>query len=522
MKTIAMYLPQFHRVPENDEWWGEGFTEWTTVKAGEKLFDTHNQVREPLNDNYYDLLKKETMQWQADLAAVYGVDGFCFYHYYFKDGRKILEKPAENLLQWKDIHMPFCFCWANETWARTWSNLTFSNAWSEKFEKRDSQQRSVLLEQAYGDETEWQEHLNYLLPFFEDERYMKVEGKVLFLFYRPEDIVCLSEMIGFWNRELQKTGHAGIYAMGVNSSGKTDGLDAVLAQGPIAYRNPKTLGLSVEPVWKESVATYDYNLIYENALRANAISDVKTYFGGFVDYDDTPRRGAAGNCLEKVSAEKFEEYIYKLYVKNAVLKNDILFINAWNEWGEGNYMEPDKKNGFAFLEALKRAKNRYEGIAGREKNEWDIISREIDINVTKSGNDGTIKELNKYISFFRILDRWLLLKEKNVGIEEYFKHKHFERIVIYGFSTLGKHLFEELCNCSVQIVGVMDRRKDIGGSTIEIIGPNEPVPECDVVVMTPVNDIAQVSEELRKRTDSKLVTLQEVIFYQYDEIEEKG
>ena len=109
LKTIAIYLPQYHRVKENDEWWGEGYTEWTAVKQAEKLYEGHEQPRIPLYNNYYDLMKKETMQWQAELAKKYGVYGFCFFHYYFKDGKKILEKPAENLLEWTDINMPFCF-----------------------------------------------------------------------------------------------------------------------------------------------------------------------------------------------------------------------------------------------------------------------------------------------------------------------------------------------------------------------------------------------------------------------------
>ena len=123
LRALAMYLPQFHRVPENDAWWGEGFTEWTAVKKAVPLFEGHEQPRTPLNSNYYDLMDKGTMEWQADLAKKYGIDGFCFYHYWFRDGRRILEKPAENLLQWKDIDMPFCFCWDPVSWARTWTKL---------------------------------------------------------------------------------------------------------------------------------------------------------------------------------------------------------------------------------------------------------------------------------------------------------------------------------------------------------------------------------------------------------------
>lgn len=135
MNVLAMYLPQFHRVRENDEWWGEGFTEWTTVRNAKKFFTDHYQPHEPLS--YYDLLEKKTMKQQEMLMHKYAVDGMCFYHYYFEKGRKILEKPAENLLKWKDVDMPFCFYWANESWKRSWSDLQKGNVWSEIYENSE-------------------------------------------------------------------------------------------------------------------------------------------------------------------------------------------------------------------------------------------------------------------------------------------------------------------------------------------------------------------------------------------------
>ena len=196
MKVLAMYLPQFHRVDENDEWWGEGYTEWTAVKKGEKLFPGHEQPRVPMKHNYYDLLKKETMQWQTELMKKYKVYGMCFYHYYFQKGRKILEKPAENLLKWKDIDMPFCFSWANETWARTWSKLTGTNTWNSREEKaHEIGDDGILLKQEYGGEEDWENHFYYLQPFFEDIRYIRVENKPVFIIYKPDEISCLLQMM---------------------------------------------------------------------------------------------------------------------------------------------------------------------------------------------------------------------------------------------------------------------------------------------------------------------------------------
>lgn len=157
MKIIAMYLPQFHTVKENNEWWGEGFTDWVSARNAIKLFENHYQPHIPFNEYYYDLLQKETMLWQANLMKQYGIDGACMYHYWFKDGRQILEKPAENLLRWQDVDMPYCFCWANETWARSWTKMENVNVWTDLCEdKKGKQENAILLEQKYGEEKEWE------------------------------------------------------------------------------------------------------------------------------------------------------------------------------------------------------------------------------------------------------------------------------------------------------------------------------------------------------------------------------
>lgn len=211
-KIFALYLPQFHRVKENDEWWGEGFTEWSTVKAAKPLYPGHEQPRQPLE--YYDLTVKETMCKQAEYMHRYGVDGMCFYHYYFENGKKILEKPAENLLKWTDIDMPFCFYWANESWVRSWSNVS-GNSWSELFEpEKDQKGRSVLLRQNYGGKSEWEEHFNYLLPFFRDSRYIKKDGHPILIIYAADEIEQLKEMKDYWNELMEKENLPSIFFIG--------------------------------------------------------------------------------------------------------------------------------------------------------------------------------------------------------------------------------------------------------------------------------------------------------------------
>ena len=192
MKVYAFYLPQLHRVPENDAWWGEGFTEWETAKKAEPLFPGHYQPHCPLGGKEYDLLDKSTFEWQADLMHQYGVDGLIFYHYWFEDGKRILEKPAENLLRWKEIEMPFCFGWANESWKRTWDRFSSGNVWCSS-DKESVTDKQTLLCQKYGGERDWIEHFEYLLPFFKDERYIRIENRPVIYIYKPLDILCFQD-----------------------------------------------------------------------------------------------------------------------------------------------------------------------------------------------------------------------------------------------------------------------------------------------------------------------------------------
>ena len=188
MKVIAFYLPQYHNIPENDEWWGDGFTEWTNVRKAQPYFEGHNQPEIPLNENYYNLLDDKVKLWQAKLAKEYGVYGFCYYHYWF-NGKMLLEQPMEQMLRNKEIEQHFCICWANEPWTKAWVNET-----------------KVLIPQKYGHEKEWKEHFDYLLPFFKDERYIKCSGRPLMVIYRPQVIDNIREMILYWNKLAKEAG----------------------------------------------------------------------------------------------------------------------------------------------------------------------------------------------------------------------------------------------------------------------------------------------------------------------------
>ena len=194
MKIIAFYLPQFHEIKENNEWWGEGFTEWRNVKTSVQTYKGQYMPRVPLNNNYYSLLDVETLKWQAKIAKEYGIYGFACYHYWFEEGM-LLEKPAELMLRHPEVDMPFCFSWANHTWKRNWAN------------KSDE----ILREQTYGDEKEWRRHFDYLLPFFRDDRYIKVEGKPMMILYNPLHVEEFPAMMECWQRWAKEAELPGIF-----------------------------------------------------------------------------------------------------------------------------------------------------------------------------------------------------------------------------------------------------------------------------------------------------------------------
>ena len=411
MKIISMYLPQFHRVKENDEWWGEGFTDWVTAKNAKPLYDNHYQPHIPLNNNYYDLSEKKTMEWQAELMHKYGIDGMCMYHYWFKDGRRILEKPAENLLQWKDINMPFCFCWANETWARSWSNVKGANVWSNLHEKNVGQdERGILLEQNYGKEEAWKNHFEYLLPFFEDDRYIRQDGKPVFVMYKPNDIICIDEMVQYWQALAVEAGLKGLYIIGRNcNSNLSHVFDAELCHEPaLGLRN--LLGFKSD----SGVFRVGYDEVWERVLNSRS-EYKKVHFGGFVGYDDSPRRGNCGTIIENSNPNKFEYYLTELIAKNVAHKSELVFINAWNEWGEGMHLEPDEKYGLAFLEAINKAKENYEHRVSYYMYHNNVLLDDFHMERKKA---------DKFERYLNTLDIWMELREKNIRIASFFQEKN--------------------------------------------------------------------------------------------------
>ena len=361
-KLITFYLPQFHAIPENDKWWGEGFTEWTNVRK--------DQPRIPL-EGEYNLLDDNVKIRQAELAKQYGIFGFCYYHYWFKGGRQLLEKPAEQMLVNKAVDLPFCFCWANENWSKNW----------------DGGNREVIMEQDYGTKSDWEKHFQYLLPFFRDERYITVDGKPLFVIYKPEQIIDLYQIVKYWKKRAVEEGFPGLcfaFQFPTYYSDmyyREDVFDYRIGFEPVHARNlatmkpgtapkvhllRKALGENVVSAYRKlrhkkmmsggsgspHLATYSYGEIWEKILNAPWTNEFLP--GGFVDWDNTPRN-KHGVVHIGFTIEKFQNYMTCLFTRAQKENKPMIFLNAWNEWAEGAFLEPDKKYGYQKLEAVKAA-----------------------------------------------------------------------------------------------------------------------------------------------------------------------
>lgn len=364
MKIIPVYLPQFHTIPENDEWWGKGFTEWINVKNAKPLFEGHNQPRVPLNDNYYDLSDVDTLKWQCKIAKEHGIYGFCMYHYWF-NGHLLLEKPIEMLLAHPEIDIKYCISWANHDWTDSW--------------KATNNRPKLLIGHNFDDEEDWVRHFNYMLPFFKDTRYISEKNKPFMIVYVPNLIGKLNKMLDLWNSMAQKNGFAGLtfiyqsafccfdthwdrsrfdygihfqpgYITGLSQSKQSEKISFMLKYCPRFldllrkikdYNTKKDVGRhwNYDEIWNKILELHpnEYNIIPS----------------AFVDWDNTPRRKSKGTLIKDASPEKFEIY-FKQLVKNArqYYHQDKLFVFAWNEWAEGGYLEPDTRHEYGYLKAI--------------------------------------------------------------------------------------------------------------------------------------------------------------------------
>lgn len=387
VKIIANYLPQYHRIPENDRWWGEGFTDWTAVKGSLPLYQGHAQPKIPLGGRYYQLDRPEAVRWQASLAKKYGIYGFGIYHYWFSSSLQLLQKPAEILLENKDIDMHFLFIWDNLTWKRTWSRLRRGLDWAPSYdgtsgsieqgnrepgsgrthfysiEGADTAEKTkdagILARLDYGNETDWAKHYEYLSAFFKDDRYIKEKNRPVFCIFQPRnDIRTLKKMTACWNELAKQDGFDGILMVSKDSIWPQR-LEKKMKYAPFA---PSSLPVFAKYKLKEYLAKrqgridfYTYDACWQNLLREARKARGDTWLCGFVSYDDTPRRGTRAKVVTGGSPRKFEKYMTQLLKLSTIQHKEYVFLMAWNEWGEGAYLEPDEENHYEYLDALKRA-----------------------------------------------------------------------------------------------------------------------------------------------------------------------
>ncbi len=368
IKVIANYLPQFHRIPENDKWWGEGFTDWEAVKNATPLFKDHDQPRRPMNNYYYDLSDISTLKWQADLAKKYGIYGFGIYHYWFNSEQILLQKPAELIRDNKDIDIHYLFIWDNTSWTRTWKRMRFSNDYAPSFDNNvtDESSDGVLARLDYGKEEDWKKHFDYILPFFKDDRYIKINNKPVFVVFVPHnDTKTLKKMFDYWNYLAQKDEFDGIFVIS-----RTNIERKILSEYSVVYEPAQsTLVQDSSILWKiilkinksinrrlNKPEIYSYKHAWNRAINyAKHTKNEKIFYSGFVGFDDTARRGEKARIIKGGTPELFEKYFIKLLQLSQKYEKEYVFLTAWNEWGEGAYLEPDTRYGTAYLEAVKRA-----------------------------------------------------------------------------------------------------------------------------------------------------------------------
>lgn len=359
-RVIAIYLPQYHPIPENDAVWGKGFTEWTNVAQARPLFKGHYQPRIPKDLGFYDLRMPEVREEQAALAKNAGIEGFMYWQYYFGDDKKLLERPFEEVLASGKPDFPFCLGWANHSWqTKTW--------------KRDSglkEGKTMIMEQKYGGEKQYTEHFMYNLPAFKDHRYITIDGKPLFVVWNPNDHSDeISLLIKVWRRLAEENGLKGLYFVGRQFLGTSVqqlidmGFDAVYQErtqqamnGGESFSLWHRIRYKIQQLtgWQMSLDKHDFEKCYKYLVNdeAKEFNVIPTLVAG---YDRSPRAGRNAQIFYNFTPKTWRNHIQDVfsYVMNKDKEHRIVMLKSWNEWGESNYVEPDLKYGNAMLEVLK-------------------------------------------------------------------------------------------------------------------------------------------------------------------------
>jgi lipopolysaccharide biosynthesis protein len=361
IRLLAFYLPQFHPIPENDQWWGTGFTEWTNVAKARPLFRGHYQPHVPADLGFCDLRVPEVRERQSALAREYGITGFCYYHYWF-NGKRLLNRPVDELLRSGKPDFPFCLCWANENWTRRW----------------DGYDEEILIQQNYSLDDD-RAHIRHLLSAFEDERYIRVHGKPLFLVYRTELLPTPERTAEIWRAAARAAGLGDLYLVRVESHGqrldpRRMGFDAAVEFAPDfgALPLPKLrrrqwdLQARINNQFRRMRVLpqvyFDHDVYSYDDLVARMLAKPQEPYTWFrcvtPSWDNSARRAKGAQIFQNARPELYERWtraMVEATVKTFSGDERLLFVNAWNEWAEGNHLEPDQRWGRAYLEATRRS-----------------------------------------------------------------------------------------------------------------------------------------------------------------------
>ncbi|WP_018464795.1 glycoside hydrolase family 99-like domain-containing protein [Segatella paludivivens] len=355
-RVIAYYLPQYHPIPENDKYWGKGFTEWTNVGKAKPLFKGHYQPRVPADLGYYDLRNGWVREQQAELAKSAGIEGFCYWHYWFGNGKELLEQPFNEVVDSGSPDFPFCLGWANHDWA--------TNTWT-----ANGNRKEIIAKMDYPGEKDYILHFDKYLKAFKDKRYIKVDNKLLFVIYAPMDMPDFEKFKEKWNELALKNGLNGFHFVGM-TTGWTKNYQKVLEMGLDAitpsnlwYAETKVNGYFKKMLthklrqlcpWLSPLNKYKYKDIIKFLF--NDYDRMECSYPSIVpNWDRSPRSGRNAVIYTGSTPELFKKHVIEALeiVKNKKPEHRILFLRSWNEWGEGNYMEPDLKFGHKYLDTLK-------------------------------------------------------------------------------------------------------------------------------------------------------------------------
>ena len=359
VKIIAYYLPQYHPIPENNGWWGNGFTEWTNVAKAKPLFRHHLQPKIPKDLGFYDLRIPEVREAQAELAREAGVYGFCYWHYWFGNGKQLLEYPINEVVKTGKPDFPFCLGWANDSW--------LSKSWNTQYKS----QGKILIEQQYPGDDDIINHFKTIIPIISDKRYIRIDNRPLFVIYRPLLIPDFPNFKSLWNKLIKESGIADSFffvAYSIdekeNSRLLNDGFDAINMLRLGAYRfDPKCIRENVFKLFRYKTFHYPLRLKYSKMIKhliKKEVDSAENIFPSILpNWDHTPRSGKRGVVFEGSTPKLFMKHAEMVIdaVKSKPSSKQIIFLKSWNEWGEGNYMEPDLKYGHGYIDALREELN---------------------------------------------------------------------------------------------------------------------------------------------------------------------